>query len=135
MFEFNRLPDSIIRIILSYLEKPPRPPHTKPISDVLYDIDDMVEYVDGKRLVFDNRIIPMVTNPSNHYSFMIRHNHSLVKRNIGMELFSLWAKNIIENKLPITEDKEFILKLYKGEIEPNVYNNIITRVKWNYSPR
>lgn len=135
MFIFSQLPETIITIILSYLKRPPTPQHIFPIRNILYGIDDKVQYIQGKRLEFDNTIRSMIMNPCKIDLFMIKYDPSIITNNSRRGLFCLWIKNILESKLSI-QDMNILHYLFTDDsVEINVYNELISSVTWKYSNR
>lgn len=133
MFPFADLPESIINIILSYLDKHPIPSHVLPIKNILSGLDENVYYIEGKKLEINNIIKPMIINPYKIDLFMINYEPSILTNNSKRGLFCLWIKNILESKLSI-KDMNLIRYLFTDEtIEVNEYNELISSVRWRYS--
>ena len=133
MFPFADLPESIIYIILSYLDKHPIPSHVLPIKNILSGLDENVYYIEGKKLEINNIIKPMIINPYKIDLFMINYEPSILTNNSKRGLFCLWIKNILESKLSI-KDMNLIRYLFTDEtIEVNEYNELISSVRWRYS--
>ena len=133
MFPFADLPESIINIILSYLDKHPIPSLVLPIKNILSGLDENVCYIEGKKLEINNIIKPMIINPYKIDLFMINYEPSILTNNSKRGLFCLWIKNILESKLSI-KDMNLIRYLFTDEtIEVNEYNELISSVRWRYS--
>lgn len=135
MFIFSQLPESVIIMIMSYLKRPPTPHHIFPIRSILCGLDDMVDYIEGKRIEFDNTIRSMIINPCKIDLFMIKYEPTIKTKNSRRGLYCLWIKNIIETKLSIKDMNTLHYLFTNDSVEMNVYNELISSVTWKYSIR